>query len=162
MGVLSTAMFALVLQGTLSSVEPSTRDKPNNDRPRVIHEEYDSDQEMVEANLAEIVSITQATFRHLDVDHSGFLEGSESPLIAREGPQAVYRRDEDGNVVPTGETLAITQAELDANFYEQADGDGDGKVSYPEYHQWSAPQLARRGIPADWEKDMASWLTPKS
>ena len=115
----------------------------------------------VRASEAEIVTITQTTFHHLDVDDSGYLEGAESPLKASEGPQPVFRRDADGNVVPTGETVVHTDAELRAEFYELADKDGDGRVSYPEFHKWHAPNIARNGIPADWQENMRRWMSPE-
>ena len=115
----------------------------------------------VRASAAEIVSITQTTFHHLDADDSGYLEGAESPLKAPDGPQPVFRRDADGNVVPTGETVVHSNTELRAQFYALADKDGDGRVSYPEFHQWHAPTVARNGIPADWQENMRRWMSPE-
>jgi DNA-binding CsgD family transcriptional regulator len=115
----------------------------------------------VAASEAEIVSITQTTFHNLDADHSGFLDGVESPVRAMKGPQPVYRRDENGNVVPTGETVVQNDEELRAQFYERVDKDGDGRISYPEYHQWSAPNLVRNGIPVDWQENMRRWMSPE-
>lgn len=115
----------------------------------------------VAASDAEIVTITQTTFHNVDTDNSGFLEGQESPLRASNDPQPVYRRDADGNVVPTGETIVQNDDELRAQFYKSADKDGDGRVSYPEYHQWQAPNLARTGIPAGVKDSLKSWMSPE-
>lgn len=115
----------------------------------------------VAASEAEVVTITQTTFHNVDSDNSGFLEGSESPLRAMKGPQPVYRRDEDGNVVPTGETIVQNDDELRAQFYQRTDKDGDGRISYPEFHQWQAPIIARNGIPADWKANLQSWMSPE-
>jgi DNA-binding CsgD family transcriptional regulator len=115
----------------------------------------------VAASEAEIVTITQTTFHNVDADNSGFIDGKESPVRAMKGPQPVYRRDEDGNVVPTGETIVQNDDELRAQFYQRVDKDGDGRVSYPEFHQWHAPNVARNGIPAEWKENLQSWMSPE-
>jgi len=114
----------------------------------------------VPASEAEIVSITQTTFYNVDADKSGYIDGLESPVSARSGPQPVFRRDYNGNVVPTGETVVQDNGEIRAQFYQGADKDGDGRISYPEYHQWSAPNLARQGISAEMKANMRSWMSP--
>jgi DNA-binding CsgD family transcriptional regulator len=115
----------------------------------------------VAASEAEIVTITQTTFHNVDADNSGFLEGTESPVRALEGPQPVYRRDEEGNVVPTGETIVQDNDKLRADFYRRNDKDGDGRISYPEFHRWQAPMIARNGIPAEWKANLQSWMSPE-
>lgn len=109
----------------------------------------------------EIVHMTQTTFHNVDTDSSGYIDGVESPISASKGPQPVYRRDEDGNVVPTGEMVVQDEDEIRAKFYRWADKDGDGRISYPEYHHWSAPNLVRNGIPAAWREDMRRWMSPE-
>jgi DNA-binding CsgD family transcriptional regulator len=110
---------------------------------------------------AEIVHMTQTTFHHVDADNSGYIDGVESPIQPPKGPQPVYRRDEDGNVVPTGETVVHDEDEIRAQFYQRADKDGDGRISYPEFHHWSAPNLVRNGIPAAWREGIRSWMSPE-
>ncbi len=109
---------------------------------------------------AEIVHMTQTTFHHVDADNSGYIDGLESPITPMEGPQPVYRRDEQGNVVPTGETIVQNADEVRAEFYRRADRDGDGRISYPEFHHWSKPNLVRNGIPARWQEEIRSWMSP--
>jgi len=160
MSVITALILAFALQGASggSDLQPQT---PASDAARnaVVHQ--GGSQNMVEASLAEIVSITQTTFQHLDEDNSGFLERTESPVSAHEGPQPVYRRDEDGRVVPTGEMVERNDENVRDEFYERADKNGDDRISYTEYHQWSAPNLVRSGIPADWKEDMSSWMSPE-
>jgi DNA-binding CsgD family transcriptional regulator len=110
---------------------------------------------------AEIVHMTQTTFHHVDADNSGYIDGVESPIGAPKGPQPVYRRDEDGNVVRTGEMVVHDEDEMRAQFYQRADKDGDGRISYPEFHHWSAPSLVRNGIPAAWREDIRRWMSPE-
>ena len=110
---------------------------------------------------AEVVLMTQTTFHHVDADNSGYIDGAESPLDPSPGPQPVYRRDEDGNVVPTGERVMQSVEEIHAQFYRMADIDDDGRISYPEFHRWSAPNLVRNGIPAAWKEDMSRWMSPE-
>jgi DNA-binding CsgD family transcriptional regulator len=119
----------------------------------IVWNDYD-ESEMVEATPAEILVIVQTTFHLLDKDHSGFIDGTETPTHAPEGGSPVYRRDANGNAVPTGEVTYPTEKELRANFYAQADLDGDGKVALHEYRRWASPALAKHGIPAEWKADM--------
>jgi DNA-binding CsgD family transcriptional regulator len=110
---------------------------------------------------AEIVLMNQMTFHHVDADNSGYIDGVESPLEPSPGPQPVYRRDEEGNVVPTGERVMRTAEEIQAQFYQMADKDGDGRISFAEFHRWSAPNLIRRGIPAAWQENMRQVISPE-
>jgi hypothetical protein len=81
-------------------------------------------------------------------------------MHALPGPQPVYRRDDQGKVVPTGETIVQSEEQIRAGFYAQADKDSDGKVSFEEYYQWSAPMIARQGIPADMQANMNRPIQP--
>ncbi len=110
---------------------------------------------------AELVHMTQTTFHHVDADSSGYIEGMETPITPPKGPQPVFRRDEQGNAVPTGETVVHDENELRAQFYQRADKDGDGRVSYPEFHRWAVPNLVRSGIPAAWREDIRRWMSPE-
>jgi DNA-binding CsgD family transcriptional regulator len=108
----------------------------------------------VDATPAEILVVIQSTFQRFDKDHSGYLEGEESPMVVSEEGNPVYRRDEHGNVVRTGEVVHQTIEELRAHFYAAADQDRDGKVSLAEFRRWDAPNVARQGIPAEWQADI--------
>jgi len=108
---------------------------------------------------AEVILMTQTTFHHVDADNSGYIDGAESPLDPSPGPQPVYRRDENGNAVPTGERVMQNVEEIQAEFYRTADTNGDGRISYPEFHRWSAPNIVRNGIPAEWQEDMSRWMS---
>ena len=119
----------------------------------IVWKDYDQS-ELVEAIPSEVLVVVQNTFHVLDKDGSGFLEGNESPLQAPEGGSPVYRRADNGKVVPTGEVVHQTDAELRNGFYAQADIDRDGKVALHEYRRWASPGIARRGIPAEWKADM--------
>lgn len=110
---------------------------------------------------AEIVLMNQMTFHNTDADNSGYIDGSESPLRPSPGPQPVYRRDADGNFVPSGERAVRTVDEIQAQFRQMADRDGDGRISFAEFHRWSAPNLVRRGIPAAWREDMRHLISPE-
>jgi DNA-binding CsgD family transcriptional regulator len=110
---------------------------------------------------AEIVLMNQMTFHNADADNSGYIDGSESPITASPGPQPVYRRDENGSFVPTGERVMRTADEIQALFYQMADKDGDGRISFAEFHRWSAPNLIRHGIPAAWREDMRHLISPE-
>jgi hypothetical protein len=108
---------------------------------------------------AEIVHMTQTTFHHVDADNSGYIDGAESPIGAPRDPQPVYRRDEEGKVARTDEMVVMDEDEIRAQFYLLADKDGDGRISYPEFHHWSAPNLVRNGIPAAWREDIRRWMS---
>jgi DNA-binding CsgD family transcriptional regulator len=110
--------------------------------------------DFVKATPAEILVIVQNTFHVLDKDHSGFLEGDESPMVAPAEGSPVYRRDKNGKVLATGEVVHQTLDQLRKNFYAQADTDRDGKVSFEEYRRWDGPSIARQGIPAEWKADI--------
>jgi len=161
MSFIAAAFLVFALQSTSNVSQTGTVASTRDAGGATVAENGYGGRNMVEASPAEIVSITQTTFHHLDADHSGFLEATESPVSANEGPRPVYRRDSNGNAVPTGEMVELSDQGVRDDFYRRADSDGDGRISYPEYHQWSAPNLARSGIPADWQEDMSSWMTPE-
>lgn len=103
-----------------------------------------------------IAASTRRAFNLLDTDGSGFLEPPESPIIKF----AVMEKEEMAGAVArvlneaqggaaVGSTAAITVdgvrlagADTAEQFYREADRNGDGKVSYAEFHQWSGAQLA--------------------
>ncbi|MFN3989216.1 MAG: LuxR C-terminal-related transcriptional regulator [Erythrobacter sp.] len=107
-----------------------------------------------------IAASTRRTFNLLDEDRSGFLEPPESPIIQF----ALMDKDETATAVAKVLNAARKGAENEARtaittsgvklsgsdsaeqFYREADRDGDGKVSYAEFHQWSAAQLASIGM----------------
>ena len=112
---------------------------------------------------AEVVLMNQMTFHNTDTDNSGYIDGSESPLNPSPGSQLqpVFRRDGDGNYLPTGERVRRSADEIQAQFRQRADRDGDGRISFAEFHRWSAPNLVRRGIPAAWREDMRHLISPE-
>jgi hypothetical protein len=110
--------------------------------------------DFVKATPAGILVVIQSTFHTFDKDHSGFLEGDESPMVVPKNGSPVYRRDKNGKVVPTGAVVHQTAEQLRANFYKAADQDDDGKVSFAEFRRWDAPNLARQGLPAKWKADI--------
>jgi len=92
----------------------------------------------------ELLFVTPQTFAALDKDHSGFLEGNESPQLARAGGNPVYKKDDAGNTVLTSDRLEVSTTALRDDFYAEADANGDGKVSPAEYHRWSKPTHANK------------------
>lgn len=118
-----------------------------------------SKSDFVSATAAEILVIIQSTFHALDKNRSGSLEGEESPLTPAEKPSPVYRRDEQGNAVETGEVILLTAAHLRDQFYAEADGNGDGKVALHEYRRWATPRFVKQGIPAEWKDDINRRIT---
>ncbi|MEM6858893.1 MAG: LuxR C-terminal-related transcriptional regulator [Pseudomonadota bacterium] len=107
------------------------------------------DEDMIRPTEAQSAVITRTTFEFLDEDRSGFLEGRESPVSAPSKPQSLPTKNEEGNVIGTEKRL-MTQKQATDGFYARADTDGDGRVSYAEYHAWSRPTLQRIGVPKTW------------
>lgn len=115
-----------------------------------------------------IAASTRRTFAMLDENQSGFLEPPESPIIQfavidKEGTAAAVARvlnkargRANGEAKPAIAASGIKLAGSDSaeQFYREADRDSDGKVSYAEFHQWSAAQLASIGM------DLAAARTP--
>jgi DNA-binding CsgD family transcriptional regulator len=103
-----------------------------------------------------IAASTRRTFATLDRDGSGFLEPPESPIIkfailntnADKGQVAnlVLNNNDPGGAKDklTIETsgVRLTGSDSAEQFYRETDRDGDGKISYAEFHKWSAAQLA--------------------
>jgi DNA-binding CsgD family transcriptional regulator len=147
---LSAAILIFVAAQASSSGEVAASPAAN---PAPIAETYPPS-DFVKATPAEILVIVQTTFHTFDKDHSGFLEGDESPMVEPAGGSPVYRLDKDGKPVPTGQVVHRTLAELRKIFYTQADSNRDGKVSFEEYRRWDSPSLARQGIPAEWKADI--------
>lgn len=114
------------------------------------------------ANTAEerIAASTRRTFNLLDEDRSGFLELPESPIIqfavidkedtaaavARVLSETRDRADAKGKPAVAASSMKLAGSGSAEQFYREADRDGDGKVSYAEFHQWSAAQLASIGM----------------
>ncbi|TAD83918.1 MAG: EF-hand domain-containing protein [Sphingomonadales bacterium] len=81
-------------------------------------------------------------FAYVDADKSGFLESPESPFVTVEfaegsGPERV----EGSGVIGDG-----TDPKQVAEFYADADTDGDGRISLAEYAVWSEASWAEMGI----------------
>lgn len=109
---------------------------------------------------------TRRVFNLLDTDGSGFLEPPESPIIkfavmekenlagavARMLNKAEGGRASGDSAAITVDSVKLAGADSAEQFYREADRDGDGKVSYAEFHQWSNSQLASIAV---------DFLTPK-
>ncbi|MEO1044685.1 MAG: LuxR C-terminal-related transcriptional regulator [Pseudomonadota bacterium] len=99
-----------------------------------------------EATVTRIAEVTQRTFEYLDTDGSGFLEQPESPSIQFAVFTSSALLDAEEQIERALEKTTSQDTVQLAEFYSEADRDGDGKVSYAEYHDWSAPRLAQLGI----------------
>ncbi|MEN7538203.1 LuxR C-terminal-related transcriptional regulator [Aurantiacibacter flavus] len=149
MSLVAAAVFTLAMQGTGTVSEVPHQDVP-----------YQPAKRMVDAGPAEIVSITQTTFDRLDADGSGFLEGTEAPSAAFQGPNHVDRRNETGERVPV-QLIPSTNDEVRMRFYQEADRDGDGRVTYAEYYQWAAPDFAQTSIRIEREEGLSGRNQPE-
>lgn len=89
----------------------------------------------------EVAQNSPQIFDALDADRSGFLENPESPFVTVAYLDDSYPDDESLFVLDDG-----TDAEQLATFYDRADTDDDGRVSFREFHVWHAAQLAELGI----------------
>lgn len=81
-------------------------------------------------------------FNKLDENGSGYLEQPESPFVAMALIDPARHKDP--------ETTAVlgdgTDPEQIAQFYTEADTDGDGRISFREFHVWNTVRLAELGI----------------
>lgn len=107
-----------------------------------------------------IAASTRRTFDLLDKDGSGFLEPPELPIIqfavmekeevagavARVLSEASSSADTPRKTGVTVNGVKLAGAASAEQFYREADRDGDGRVSYAEFHQWSGAQLASIGM----------------
>ena len=98
-------------------------------------------------------------FDELDKDDSGFLELPESPFVTllfqdrnpageSGAEKAIVFDDLKPGEAMTGTAIFgdATDPEQLAEFYEAADTDGDGRISFREYYNWQRVQLAELGI----------------
>ena len=93
-------------------------------------------------------------FDKLDENSSGYLERPESPFV----PVAILdpaRPDGPESSPMPGDK---TDADQVARFYAEADTDGDGRVSFREFHKWNSARLATLGIDTSLELE----VTPAS
>jgi DNA-binding CsgD family transcriptional regulator len=104
---------------------------------------------------------SEKIFDELDKNGSGFLEKPESPFVTlvfedrdtmSDGGEsttdaAVFTDAEQGEMLTGTATLgdASDQVQL-AEFYDAADTDKDGRISFREYTSWSRARLAELGI----------------
>ena len=102
------------------------------------------------------------SFAHLDADGSGYMEGNEGPVSTPQGPQPVFRYDESGKLVDTGERVTRTVEELRANFYRAADRDGDARVSRAEFEPWAIKNLLLTGISPEFRQAVNAPIKPQS
>lgn len=81
-------------------------------------------------------------FAHLDTDGSGFLERPESPFVA------IAFVDDSSGAPQDGEAIIGDGTNPDhiAEFYAAADTDGDGRISFAEYTEWSKARWGEIGI----------------
>ena len=95
-----------------------------------------------------VAQSTRRTFDFLDANGSGFLEQPESPFIGFATADAGQAEEVENALAlalegKTGQAASPQELE---QFYGEADSDGDGRVSYAEYHIWSVPRLAELGV----------------
>lgn len=102
-----------------------------------------------------VAQMTQRTFDGLDEDNSGFLEQPESPYVKMLllGPEDTV--DESGTIARASNARQAPDPDRTNGFYAEADQNGDGKISYAEYHAWAVPGLAELGL------DLVEMLKPK-
>jgi len=107
-----------------------------------------------------IAASTRRTFNLLDEDRSGFLEPPESPFIQfavmdKDNTAAAVAKvlnaarkggDNEARTAIITSGMKLAGSDSAEQFYHEADRDDDGKVSYAEFHQWSAAQLASIGM----------------
>ncbi|MEE4206118.1 MAG: LuxR C-terminal-related transcriptional regulator [Erythrobacter sp.] len=93
-----------------------------------------SDNEPVEAASGiRIDTDAEPIFALIDSDGSGFLENPESPFVT-------------AAIAPGSASDESPDAERLAEFYAAADRDGDGRISFREFHSWHGSRLAEMGI----------------
>ena len=95
---------------------------------------------------ARLTAMTRRTFEGLDENGSGFLEDPESPFVKTLTLEKGGLIDPSLAIAMTQEARATADPERSAQFYVEADRDGDGRVSYTEYHAWSVPRIAELGL----------------
>jgi len=103
-----------------------------------------------------LAAMTRRTFDGLDDNKSGFLEDPESPFMKTVFLEKGGLVDESLAIALTKEARETPDPEKSAQFYAEADRDGDGRISYAEYHDWSVPRIASLGL------DLLEALKPES
>lgn len=161
-GLLMTLFTTAALALTLSSggVDAESAQGPSSSQPADRAQTGPLVPGNVPITRPEISAILQADFMRLDADRSGFLEFEELVIKVAPWPKRVYRRDESGKLVPTGKTIELSEERARAHFLADLDRDHDFRVSFAEYFQWSAPRLARLGIPVKWKEKMNGPVRP--
>ena len=84
----------------------------------------------------EIVLSAPATFKSLDKDKSGFLEGLEHPAILRAAGQPELKQGPDGISLEARTFTIDNTKRVQQRFYAEADRNGDLKVSPAEFDRW--------------------------
>ena len=143
-------LLALVLATTLAPASPSSEAIDGADQTGEIE---------LDGNL-------ETVFDELDKNASGFLEMPESPFVTltfqdRESgmePESggteqamVFQNRAPGEKLAEALTGTVVLGAADdpeqlAAFYNEADIDGDRRISFREYHGWSSARLAELGI----------------
>lgn len=167
MSLLIAATLALLLQGQSSSINHSeTQEDPAVLDSSAGEARLDRQESLLPGHVMpttpEMRLMISTTFSHLDENGTGYLEENESPVRAPKEPQPVWRRDENGRLIDTGERVSRTQEELTAGFYEVADKDGDGRISLAEYEAWAVANFRQSGIPAEMQQAMNEPIIPQS
>jgi DNA-binding CsgD family transcriptional regulator len=81
-------------------------------------------------------------FDKLDENANGYLEQPESPFVTI----ALLDQAQQGGAKTAAKLAEQPDPEKIAQFYAQADKDGDGRVSFREFHVWHSARLAKLGI----------------
>ncbi len=85
----------------------------------------------------DLLLVAPTPFDQLDEDGSGFLEGNEAPALIRASGNPSYTPKKDGTAELTADAFVIVSSGLRDSFYQEADADGDRRVSPAEYAAWA-------------------------
>ena len=123
-------LLALVLAATLAPASPFSEAIDGADQTGEIE---------LDGNL-------EAVFDELDENASGFLEMPESPFVTLTFQERAPGESLAESLTGTAVLGAADDPEQLAAFYNEADTDGDRRISFREYHSWSKASLAELGI----------------
>jgi DNA-binding CsgD family transcriptional regulator len=119
---------------------------------------FTADLKFVKVSEARVRAYVRTMFDDWDKDGSGFVELAEAP--AQLGtPKATMAPDGTVTYDRNDPLTELTGDAARAQYIENVDRDGDGKVSFEEYAKPVMPQYLERGIPlipADWKQANAA------